>query len=132
MKQTPHNQKFLEILIVKLQKMEKQFQQIFKHKVCGTHGKKWYTDVENNIAFSFFVKTNCNIKKIDGITVEIAETIIEIFKNIYNIELEIKYPNDIIYNDKKIGGILTNTKLNGEQVKYIVIGIRTKYKSMLF
>lgn len=29
----------------------------------GTHGRVWYTDEENNIAFSFFIKMNCNIKK---------------------------------------------------------------------
>ena len=27
----------------------------------GTHGRKWYTDKANNIAFSFFIKMNCNI-----------------------------------------------------------------------
>lgn len=89
----------------------------------GTHGRIWHTDEENNIAFSFFIEANCNINKLNGITFEIAQTIIEVLKKIYNIELLIQLPNDIIYNGKKIGGILTETKLQGEKVKYIVIGI---------
>ncbi len=89
----------------------------------GTHGRIWHTDEENNIAFSLFIEAKCNINKLEGITFEIAQTITEVFKNIYNIELSIKLPNDIIYNGKKIGGILTETKLKGEKVKYIVIGI---------
>lgn len=56
-------------------------------------------------------------------TIEIAETILEIFKRIYNIKLQIKVPNDIVNNGKKIGGILCETKLMGEIAKYIVIGI---------
>lgn len=28
-----------------------------------------------------------------------------------------------MYNNKKIGGILTETKLKGENVKYIIVGI---------
>ena len=89
----------------------------------GTHGRIWHTDEQNNIAFSFFINTNCKVSLIDGITIEVAETILEVFKNLYNIELEIKVPNDIVHNKKKIGGILCQTKLNGELVKYIVIGI---------
>lgn len=71
----------------------------------GTHGKKWYTDEENNIAFSFFVEMNCNLENSNGITLEIAETILKIFANKYNITLQIKEPNDIYYNGKKLGGI---------------------------
>lgn len=89
----------------------------------GTHGRTWYTNKENNIAFSFFVETNCDIKKLQGFTKEIAKTILAVFKNKYNIELEIKEPNDITYKGKKIGGILTETKSQGEIAKYIIVGI---------
>lgn len=92
-------------------------------KARGTHGRIWHTDEENNIAFSFAIKLDCNIKKLDGLTVEIAKIILGIFKNRYNIELKIKEPNDIMANGKKIGGILTETKVVCENVKYLVIGI---------
>lgn len=89
----------------------------------GTHGRIWHTDEANNIAFSFFIKPNCNISKLNGITIKIAKIIVEIFKEKYEINLTIKEPNDIVFNSKKIGGILTQTKLNNETVKYLVIGI---------
>lgn len=89
----------------------------------GTHGRKWYTSRKNNLAFSFFIKANCKIENLEGITIEIAETILNVFKKLYNIKLKIKKPNDIVFNNKKIGGILTQTKLQGEKVKSIVIGI---------
>lgn len=89
----------------------------------GTHGRIWHTDETNNIAFSFFVQMNCDVKKLDGITIEIAQNIIDIFKEKYGINLEIKDPNDIVYNNKKIGGILTESKIILENVKYLVIGI---------
>ncbi|MBR3002675.1 MAG: biotin--[Clostridia bacterium] len=88
----------------------------------GTHGRTWYT-AKNNIAFSFFIETNRNINKLNGITIEIAQILVDIFKEFYNIELNIKEPNDLFYNGKKIGGILTETKISGEIVKYMVVGI---------
>lgn len=89
----------------------------------GTHGRIWHTDERNNIAFSFYIKSNCDISRLDGMTTEVAETILEVLKKTYNINLKIKKPNDIIYNNKKIGGILCETKIVGEKVKAIVIGI---------
>ena len=89
----------------------------------GTHGRIWHTDEENNIAFSFFIETNCVCSKLEGITIEIAETILDVFKKQYNINLQIKKPNDIVYNNKKIGGILTETKILKDKIKYMVIGI---------
>lgn len=89
----------------------------------GTHGRVWHTDEKNNIAFSFYLNLNVEIEKLDGVTLEIAEIIRSIFEKEYNILLEIKKPNDIVYNQKKIGGILTETKLVGKFVRDLVIGI---------
>lgn len=88
----------------------------------GTHGRIWYS-TENNIAFSFYYETNCNVRRLNGLTTEIAETIVEIFKDKYGIMLDIKLPNDIYANGKKLGGILTEAKVCGDVVKYLVIGI---------
>ena len=39
------------------------------------------------------------------------------------VDIDIKLPNDLIINNKKVGGILTETKLQGNRVKDLVIGI---------
>lgn len=89
----------------------------------GTHGRIWHTDEANNIAFSFFVRMDCNVKKLQGITIEIAKIIVNIFKNKHGITLKIKEPNDIVFNNKKIGGILTETKVICGNVKCLSVGI---------
>ena len=52
-----------------------------------------------------------------------AQIILDIFKELYQVNLQIKLPNDIFYNGKKVGGILSETKVSGNIVKYIVVGI---------
>ena len=89
----------------------------------GTHGRTWYTDESNNIAFSLFAEMNCDVKALTGITLKIAKIILDIFYTNYGIKLEIKEPNDIVIKNKKLGGILTQTSLEGEKVKYLVVGI---------
>lgn len=87
----------------------------------GTHGRSW-TDTEG-ITFTAILKPDCNLESLENITIDIAKIIIDVFKNLYNINLEIKKPNDIMCNGKKIAGILTETKVYKGKVKYLFIGI---------
>ena len=89
----------------------------------GTHGRKWYTDEENNIAFSIFIELNCNVNLLNGLTKDIAKIIVDILDSKYKVQLEIKEPNDIYYNCKKVGGILTEIKTNKEIAKQLIIGV---------
>ena len=89
----------------------------------GTHGRKWYTSQKGNIAFSIGLAPNVPVKQLENLTIEIAEIILEVFDTLYQIKLQIKHPNDIMIDNQKVGGILTETKLQGEIVKYLVIGI---------
>lgn len=101
----------------------------------GTHGRKWISN-KKNITFSIGInfsniKNNTNddllnvdINSIEGITIEFAKILVNIFKKFYGINcINIKYPNDLLINGKKIGGILTETKLVRDNVKYLIVGI---------
>lgn len=96
----------------------------------GTHGRKWINESDRNILFSIGINfenidlNEIKINVLDGLTIQIAEMLIEVFKEIYNISsIKIKSPNDLILNDRKIGGILTETKLQGNNLKRLVLGI---------
>ena len=89
----------------------------------GTHDRKWYTGNGKNIAMSFVLIPNCNINKFEKITINIAKCMVNSIKKLYGIELAIKKPNDLFYYNKKVGGILTETLCNGENVNRIYIGI---------
>ena len=89
----------------------------------GTHGRTWYTSTNKNISMTLVLYPNCNINKLKEITIEIAEGIVDVIWNLYKINLGMKSPNDLILNDKKIGGILTETKVDRGIVRNLFIGI---------
>ena len=88
----------------------------------GTHGRVWHTKTDN-IAMTIILKPEININKLEGFTVVIAENIKQVIKELYGIELEIKLPNDLLLNKKKICGILTEVVSIKEKVNEIFIGI---------
>ena len=46
--------------------------------------------------------------------------------------LKIKWPNDIYYGDKKLGGMLIENLLQGSQIKQSVIGIGLNITRLIF
>lgn len=89
----------------------------------GTHERKWYTSKGNNLAFTFVLYPNCNIQKMENITIILAESLVQTIKELYGYELQIKEPNDIVFLGKKLGGILTESITEGEMIKKIFVGI---------
>ena len=70
----------------------------------GTHGRTWYTGSGDNIAMSMLFKPECDLSSLNNITVDVAQSIKKTIRNLYNIGLNIKYPNDLLLNGKKICG----------------------------
>lgn len=89
----------------------------------GTQGRKWYTGKRKNIAVTIILKPYCNIEKIKTLTIDIAILMQEVIKELYGYILEIKKPNDLILNNKKVAGILTESSTLGGELKYIILSI---------
>ncbi len=87
----------------------------------GTKGRSWYTGYGKNIAMTIILHPKCKIDELDNLTVEIAEKIREAIYELYGYKLEIKEPNDLMFNGKKICGILTEIHSQGEKIKYLLI-----------
>ena len=89
----------------------------------GRHGKKWSSPNTGNIYMT--ISTNQNTSQISPISL-ISGLICKkaIDKLIRKSSIMLKWPNDILFNDKKIGGILVETEINKENIKTIIgIGI---------
>ena len=89
----------------------------------GTKGRVWTTESGKNITMSLVIYPNCKVEELEGFTVNIAEAIKEAIKELYGYKLDIKEPNDLMLNGKKICGILTQSVTLAEKVDYVLIGI---------
>src|SRR5699024_10370221 len=101
-------------------------------KGIGTHERKWHTGEGKNLAFTIIYYPTCVLEQLQHITVQIAEAMVEAIQELYGISLTIKKPNDLLLNGKKIGGILTQSSVLANQIKYLLIGVGFNVKEMDF
>lgn len=98
----------------------------------GTHGRVWSSEKEKNLTFTILLKPNRKVIEYEYITIKLAECIIKLIKENYCINADIKIPNDITINGKKVAGILTETKIEGEIVSELYIGIGLNINQKIF
>jgi len=95
----------------------------FQSQGVGQRGSEWLSESAMNllitVAFPLQKDRDYAFVVINkGLSVSIAKTLEEIIEP----KVEIKWPNDIIYNDLKLGGILLETTQVGH-VKYLLMGL---------
>ena len=98
----------------------------------GTNGRKWHSSSQENILMTLIFYPQKEIKELQGITYGIAEMIRDAIKDLYDISLNIKLPNDLLLNGKKICGILTESAIQGNKLKYLLIGIGVNVNQIEF
>ncbi|MCG9793362.1 biotin--[acetyl-CoA-carboxylase] ligase [Flavobacterium algicola] len=92
----------------------------------GQMGSVWETEVGKNLIMSVFVKEIVkDINSIFDLNVVVAVSVIEALHHFCIPKLSIKWPNDIMSYNFKIGGILieNNIKSNGQITSVIGIGL---------
>ena len=85
----------------------------------GRNDRVWFSEPGENLMFSFLIKNEELMKKS---TILSILTGVEVAREIekYGIDnVSIKWPNDVLINDKKVCGIL----LEGQIPNYLVIGV---------
>ena len=98
----------------------------------GTKGRNWQTQEGKNITMTLVIFPQCLVKEMTGITTKIAQCMVGSIQELYQIKLNIKQPNDLLLNGKKIAGILTqSSSLNG-RVNELIIGIGFNVNQMVF
>ena len=101
----------------------------------GRRGRSWESPEGENIYMSLLLKPDIEPAKAPMLTlvmaVAVAEGLRKEWKKYFmeseklagDLAVQIKWPNDIILNKKKVCGILTEMALDGTAIKYVVIGV---------
>lgn len=90
----------------------------------GQMGATWISEPGKNLTFSLLLYDILdNIDSIFSLNIAVATAIIEVLKNENIPDLKIKWPNDIMSANKKVGGILIENIIKSATAIQSIIGI---------
>ena len=97
----------------------------------GRLDRNWKSECGQGILMSIILKPDIMPYKSLFITIIAGAAIIKALNNL-KVPAKIKWPNDIIINNKKVSGILTELYAEIEKVNYVVVGIGINVKNLDF
>jgi len=88
----------------------------------GRLGREWFSPV-GGIWFSVILYPQLSPSYISRITLMTAVAVVKAIKICTQIKSQIKWPNDILINEKKVCGILTEMSAELDIINWVVVGI---------
>lgn len=88
----------------------------------GRLKRKWVSPA-GGLWFSVVFRSKLKLAEAFGLVFVASLTVAEVLEELYGLKTQVKWPNDVLVDSKKVCGILAETKSDGESVEYVVVGI---------
>jgi BirA family biotin operon repressor/biotin-[acetyl-CoA-carboxylase] ligase len=96
----------------------------FQENGRGQFGKSWESEKNKNLLTSLLINHESNIKDNFKFNISISIAICNFLEKYFNSRVKIKWPNDIMIDDKKIAGVLIkNLQSNSKSIIGIGLNI---------
>ena len=78
----------------------------YQSKGRGRKNREWISNSGQNLTFSILLKGEIKDQKINLINLSSAVAVAQAIENLFQLDVELKWPNDVLVHKKKIAGIL--------------------------
>lgn len=88
----------------------------------GRLGRKWISPA-GGLWFSVILRPNFDVDKVAKLVFVASLAVAEVLHELYGLDVETKWPNDVLIDGKKVCGILAETSTQNKKASYVVVGI---------
>ncbi|HOD65441.1 MAG TPA: biotin--[acetyl-CoA-carboxylase] ligase [candidate division Zixibacteria bacterium] len=89
----------------------------------GRLGRGWHSPKRKGIYLSILLRPEFLPEHAPGLSLMTALALAKTIEATEKIRIKIKWPNDLILNDRKVAGILTELAAERRRINYVVIGV---------
>lgn len=96
----------------------------YQKKGKGQRGNAWLSEPGKNLLFSFVISPAfLPARQVYLLNIITGLAVLQLLKSCSSKQVELKWPNDVYVNEKKISGILIETVLEGSLLENAIIGV---------
>lgn len=89
----------------------------------GRRGRGWISPEQQNIYMSILLRPDFSPEQAPMLTLVMAYSVVQGIMKYAGVKVQIKWPNDVVLNGKKICGILTEMSAEIDYINHVVIGV---------
>ena len=89
----------------------------------GRRGRTWYSEKGTTIAMTLICRPDFPLEKTSMLTLVMGLAVADAIEELTSLSTQIKWPNDIVVNGKKVCGILAELGSTMHKPDYLIIGV---------
>ncbi|MEJ5200457.1 MAG: biotin--[acetyl-CoA-carboxylase] ligase [Anaerolineae bacterium] len=89
----------------------------------GRLARGWWSPPGANLLMSLLLRPPLPARRAGQLTMCLGLAAAEGIEAVVGVRAMLKWPNDLVWRGRKLGGMLTELRLNGEQIEYAVLGL---------
>jgi len=89
----------------------------------GRLGRKWLSPTHQGLWFSILLRPELRPQEVTQLTIASATALRRAIKNVTGLAADIKWPNDLLIDGRKVVGILTEMSAEVDRVRHVILGI---------
>jgi BirA family biotin operon repressor/biotin-[acetyl-CoA-carboxylase] ligase len=89
----------------------------------GRFGRAWHSEANGNLYSSFAFRPLIAPERMQTFTLWMGVNVCELVSKFVPVAPGIKWPNDIVFDGRKAGGMLTEARVDADQIRDLVFGL---------
>lgn len=89
----------------------------------GRFGRVWHSRPNGNLYASFAFRPSLPPQRMSTLTLWLGVGICELITNFCGLQAGLKWPNDLVFNGRKAGGMLTEARIDADRMRDLVFGL---------
>ncbi len=89
----------------------------------GRFGRVWHSEAQGNLYASFAFRPEVPPERMQTFTLWMGVNVCEVVANFTRSTPGVKWPNDILFDGRKAGGMLTEARMDADQIRDLVFGL---------
>jgi BirA family transcriptional regulator, biotin operon repressor / biotin---[acetyl-CoA-carboxylase] ligase len=98
----------------------------------GRLGRIWESPSGTGIYLSVILRPPLPPTELPKLTLTAAVAVLEALREVSGLAIGIKWPNDIMFGGKKLGGILTEMETESDQMSHVILGVGLNINTLTF
>jgi BirA family transcriptional regulator, biotin operon repressor / biotin---[acetyl-CoA-carboxylase] ligase len=89
----------------------------------GQRGRRWLAPAGTSLLMTILARPDCDPEKLTEFPELVGKYVSRAITHLTGIQPDLKLPNDLMVDGRKVAGILCQSSIEGANVRYVLIGI---------
>jgi BirA family biotin operon repressor/biotin-[acetyl-CoA-carboxylase] ligase len=89
----------------------------------GRMDRRWQAPPNSSLLLSLLFRPRIDPQQLQRLTMLCGLAAIDAIESVTGLEVGLKWPNDIVCGEAKVGGILTEIELDGQRIDFAIVGM---------